>query len=72
MTTFTAYVEWDEETKLFVGLIPGVTGAHSQGETLEELRINLKETLELRIEEGVVGPDDAPNFVGLLQLEVSL
>ena len=72
MTAFTAYVEWDEETKLFVGLIPGVTGAHSQGETLEELRVNLKEALELCIEEGVVGPDDAPNFVGLQQLEVSL
>jgi predicted RNase H-like HicB family nuclease len=50
MRTFAAYVEWDPETKLYVGIIPGVPGAHSQGVTLDELRENLKEVLELCLE----------------------
>ena len=30
MTTFTAYIEFDEETRLYVGIVPGVPGAHTQ------------------------------------------
>lgn len=49
--TFAAYIEYDSETKLYAGTIPSVTGAHSQGETLDELHENLKEALDLCIEE---------------------
>jgi len=52
MKTFTAYVEQDEETGLYIGIIPGITGAHTQASTLDELRANLKEVLELCLEEG--------------------
>jgi predicted RNase H-like HicB family nuclease len=45
--TFSAYVEWDPETKLYVGIVPGIPGAHTQAATLDELRDNLKEVLEL-------------------------
>ena len=48
--TFTAYIEFDEETQLYVGVVPGITGAHTQGATLDELRDNLKEVLELCME----------------------
>ena len=51
MRTFSAYVEWDPETKLYVGIVPGIPGAHTQAATLGELRINLKEVLELCLEE---------------------
>jgi len=51
MKTFTAYVEWDPETKLYVGIIPGISGAHTQGATLDELNKNLKEVLSLCLEE---------------------
>lgn len=51
MKSFTAYVEWDPETKLYVGTVHGVTGAHTQGATLDELQKNLKEVLELCQEE---------------------
>jgi predicted RNase H-like HicB family nuclease len=51
MRTFTAYVEWDPETKLYVGVVPGLTGAHTQGATLDELQNNLKEVLSLCLEE---------------------
>lgn len=49
--TFTAFVEWDPETKLYVGVVPGVRGAHTQGATLDELQANLREVLELCLEE---------------------
>ncbi|NEP40131.1 MAG: type II toxin-antitoxin system HicB family antitoxin [Okeania sp. SIO2H7] len=51
MTTFTAYIEWDSETNLYVGIIPSIPGAHTQGATLDELQANLKEVLELCLEE---------------------
>jgi predicted RNase H-like HicB family nuclease len=41
MKTFTAYVEWDPETKLYVGIVPGIPGAHTQAESLDELQNNL-------------------------------
>ena len=48
---FVAHVEWDSETELYVGIIPGIPGAHTQGETLDELRENLKEALGLCLDE---------------------
>jgi predicted RNase H-like HicB family nuclease len=47
MKTFSAYVEFDPDTSLYVGIVPGMPGAHSQGATLDELRHNLKEVIEL-------------------------
>jgi predicted RNase H-like HicB family nuclease len=35
MKIFTAIVERDSETNLYVGYVPGFSGAHSQAETLE-------------------------------------
>jgi len=49
--TLTAYVEFDPETNLYVGLIPGIPGAHTQGATLDELQQNLREVLALCLEE---------------------
>lgn len=72
MKTFAAYVEWDPETKLYVGIIPGIPGAYTQGETLDELHENLKEVLELCLEEYDGSIDDLPHFVGLQQIEVAL
>jgi predicted RNase H-like HicB family nuclease len=72
MRTFSAYVEWDPATKLYVGIIPGIPGAHTQGATLDELRMNLKEVLELCLEEYKGSIDDLPRFVGLQQVEVAV
>lgn len=44
-------MEWDPETRLYVGSVPGIPGAHTQGATLDELRENLIEVLELCLEE---------------------
>ncbi|NMG60818.1 type II toxin-antitoxin system HicB family antitoxin [Geitlerinema sp. P-1104] len=51
MQTFTAIVERDSETHLYVGYVPGFPGAHSQGETLDELQDNLREVLEMLLED---------------------
>jgi predicted RNase H-like HicB family nuclease len=35
-----------------VGYVPGWPGAHSQGETLDELRRNLEEVVSMLLEDG--------------------
>lgn len=67
---FIAYIEWDPETKLYVGIIPGIPGAHTQAEKLDELRENLKEVLELCLEE-YKELNDLPKFIGIQEIEVS-
>ena len=52
MHTYTAIVERCPETRLYVGYVPGFPGAHSQGATLEELNANLREVIELLLEDG--------------------
>jgi predicted RNase H-like HicB family nuclease len=71
MKTFTAYLEFDPETKLYVGIVPGIPGAHTQAETLDELNENLKEVLELCLEEYKKTGEDMPKFVGIQQIEVA-
>ncbi len=62
MKTYTAVVELDKDTGLYVGYVPGFPGAHSQGETLDELNRNLREVIELLTEEGE--PELETEFVG--------
>lgn len=62
MKSFTAVIEQDSDTGLYVGYVPGFPGAHSQGETLDELRSNLREVLEMILEEGE--PELEGQFVG--------
>ena len=71
MTTLTAVVEQDPETGLYVGTVPGLPGAHSQGATLDELMANLKEVVELVLEEDQGLKDNLPRFVGVQQIEVA-
>lgn len=67
---FIAYIEWDPETKLYVGTVPGIIGAHTQGETLDELRKNLQEVLELCLEELKDLEEQLPEFIGIQEIEV--
>ncbi len=52
MRTFTAVIEKDPDTGLYVGYVPGFPGAHSQAETLDELNKNLREVIEMLLEDG--------------------
>ena len=69
MRKITAYVEKDPETGFYVGIVPGIPGAHTQGETLDELQRNLREVLALCLEE-LDSEADIPEFVGIQQIEV--
>ena len=39
---FFAYIEYDKESKVYVGYIPSVNGAHTQADTLEEFNIKFR------------------------------
>ena len=68
MKTFTAVVEKDSNTNFFVGYIPGFPGAHSQGETLDELHNNLCEVVEMLLEDQELAFET--EFVGTQQIVV--
>jgi predicted RNase H-like HicB family nuclease len=69
MRKIAAYVERDPETGFYVGIVPGIPGAHTQGETLDELQTNLKEVLALCLEE-LESDEEIPEFVGIQEIEV--
>jgi predicted RNase H-like HicB family nuclease len=52
MHSFTAVVERCPETGLLVGFVPGFPGAHTQGESLDELQDNLREVVSMLLEDG--------------------
>lgn len=57
---------------MYVAIVPGIPGAHTQAESLDELQENLKEVLGLCLEE--MQPDvvkQLPEFVGVQQVEVA-
>jgi len=62
MKTYTAVIEHCPDTGLYVGYIPGFPGAHSQGATLDELNQNLREVVEMLLEDGE--PQLQGQFVG--------
>ena len=68
MKIYTAVVEKSPETGLYVGYIPGFAGAHSQGETLDELSANLREVVEMLLEDGE--PHLVSEFVGTQMVAV--
>lgn len=70
--TFTAYVEFDSESQLYVGTIPGLPGAHSAGASLDELQHNLREVIELILEEHLAQGEtiELAPFVGIQQITV--
>ena len=68
MTLYTAVIEKDPDTGLLVGFIPGFPGAHSQGETVEELVENLREVTAMLLEDGQ--PRLEAEFVGTQNIMV--
>lgn len=69
MTRVTVVIERDPGTGLYVGYVPGLPGVHSQAESLEELRLNLKEVLELLREDGPLIWQS--EFIGVEQLQLA-
>ena len=69
MRAFTAVIERCPDTGLYVGFVPGFAGAHSQGESLDELQRNLREVIEMLLEDGE--PDFETEFVGTQSITVA-
>lgn len=69
MRTFSAVIERCPQTGLFVGSVPGFPGAHSQGETLDELNRNLQEVIAMLLEDGE--PTLEAEFVGIQNVAVA-
>ena len=68
MRTYTAIVEKCSDTGLYVGYVPGFPGAHSQGQTLDELNRNLQEVVEMLLTDGE--PKLDAEFVGIQNVVV--
>ena len=47
MHVYTAIIEKCADTGFYVAHIPDFPGAHTQGETLDEVNTNLREVLEM-------------------------
>ena len=69
MRIFNMVIERDSDTGLYVGHVPGWPGAHSQGASLDELRLNLQEVVEMLLEDGE--PQLESEFVGIQTIQVA-
>ena len=68
----TGYIERDQESGLYVGIVPGIPGAHTQAESLDELHRNLQEVVELCLSEMAVEEIALiPEFVGIRQFQIA-
>jgi predicted RNase H-like HicB family nuclease len=68
MRMFTAVIERCPETGLYVGYVPGLPGAHSQGQTIDELNANLAEVIEMLLQDGELELES--EFVGTQTVQV--
>ncbi len=69
MRLFTAVIKRCSDTGHYIGYVPGFPGAHSQGNTLDELNDNLREVIAMIMEDGE--PQLESQFVGTQTLQVS-
>ncbi|MBT97710.1 MAG: hypothetical protein CL902_03670 [Dehalococcoidia bacterium] len=63
---FYVIIEKDEDG-IFVGEVPQLKGCYTQGKTIDELMTNMKEVIELCLEDQ---SPDLPEFVGIQKIEV--
>jgi predicted RNase H-like HicB family nuclease len=68
MKSYMAIIERDTDTGLYVGYVPGFPGAHSQGESLDQLHQNLREVVEMLSEDEIPALD--AEFIGTQQIVV--
>ena len=69
MRQYTAVVERDSDTGLYIGYVPGMPGAHSQAESLDELNANLREVVAMLLEDGDMVQE--AEFVGIQTVRVA-
>ena len=70
---FTAFIEKDPESGMYVGTVPNLPGAHTFAETIDDLQVKLVEVVTLCLEE--MDRDEIatlPVFAGITQVEVAV
>ena len=70
MKSFTAIIEKCSDTGLYVGYVPGFPGAHTQGKTLDELQKNLREVIELLLDDEELSDLEFELLLTALELEL--
>jgi len=68
MRKFTAIIERCPDTRLYVGYVPGLPGAHSQRQTIDELNAKLAEVVEMLLQDGE--PVLESEFIGTQTVQV--
>ncbi|HAH58562.1 MAG TPA: type II toxin-antitoxin system HicB family antitoxin [Bacteroidales bacterium] len=63
----------DKEINQYIGIIPGLPGAHTQAPTLDQLYANLQEVTQLCLEEMTDEEiEQLPEFIGFRQISIAL
>jgi predicted RNase H-like HicB family nuclease len=71
--SYTAYIEKDTESGLYIGSVPSIRGAHTCAETIDELQSKLQEVISLCLEEmDEEEVDGLPSFAGISQIEIAV
>jgi predicted RNase H-like HicB family nuclease len=65
---FYVVIERDEDG-FFVGEVPSLRGCYAQGKTLDELMQNMREVIELCLEEEPL-EERLPEFIGVQKVEI--
>lgn len=69
---FHILIEQDEDDG-FIGKVPELPGCMTQGDSLDELMKNMKEAIELCLEdrnEGSIKVNDLPRFIGVQEITI--
>lgn len=61
---FFVLVERDEDG-FFVGEVPHLRGCYAQGRTLDELLANIREVIQLCLEDEPEAANELPEFIGV-------
>jgi len=70
---FTAEITKDKEIGQYIGIIPGLPGAHSQAPTLDELYKNLQDVVGLCLQEMTEDElKNLPDFIGFQHISVGV
>ena len=69
MRSYRFVIERDAETDDLVGHVPGWPGAHTQGSDIDELQQNLREVIEMLLEDGQQAPES--EFVDVQTVQVA-
>ena len=68
---FTVVIEKDEESDMYVGEVPELSGCHTHGKTIDELMKNIREVIELCLGTEKEEARKLPKFVGVQQIEIT-